>query len=119
MASPRFLFDEDVTHTLVAALRAQDATIDIVCVGETNGPSKGTLDPELLEIAENEGRMLVSDDRSTMPLHLFDHFGKGRHTHGVALLRKGFALARYVYEIMVIYLASSADEWVDRTTYLP
>jgi Domain of unknown function (DUF5615) len=119
MASPRFLFDEDVHRTLAKTLRAQDPTIDIVCVGEDDGPPKSTLDPELLEIAETTGRLFVSDDRNTMPQHLFDHFAKGHHTHGVVLLRKGFALVRYVYEIMVIYQASSADEWIDRTVYLP
>lgn len=119
MASPRFLFDEDVSRTLATALRAQDSTIDILCVGETDGPPKSTSDPELLEIAESGGRLLVSDDRKTMPQHLTGHFAKGRHTYGVVLLRKGFALARYVHEIAVICHASNADEWIDQTIYIP
>lgn len=119
MASPRFLFDEDVSHDLATTLRAQEPGIEIICVGEEDGPAKGTPDSELLKIGEAQGRLLVSNDRNTMPQHLLDHFMNGGHTHGVALLRKGFPLVRYVYEIALIYQASSAEEWIDRTFYVP
>jgi hypothetical protein len=119
MVSPRFLFDENVSRILSKALRAQDGTIDIVCVGEVGGPPKGTLDPELLEMAETDKRFVVSDDRNTMPQHVLEHLANGRHTWGVALLRKGFSVTRYVQDLLLIQRASNADEWTDRIEYIP
>ena len=119
MANPRFLFDECVSRILVKALRKREPKIDIVCVGQSGGPSKKTPDPDLLVIAEAQRRLLVSNDRSTMPVAITDHFAKGLHTWGVILLRKGFSLARYIQDLVLVYQATKADEWRDRMDYVP
>jgi hypothetical protein len=119
MSSPRFLVDENILGALPKALRQQEPGMDVLCVGEPGAPPCRTLDPDLLLAAESLGRMLISRDRDSMPGHLADHFAAGHHTWGTALLRNGFSLGRYIQEILIIWGASEADEWIDQTMYLP
>lgn len=119
MSKPRFLVDEDTHSGLLQAVRQMVPGIDGIRVGDPGAPPLGTLDPDLLIAAEAMGRVLVSNDRSTMPVHLANHFAAGRHTAGVILLRKGYTLGRYAREIVDQWVSTTADEWVDRTIYLP
>ncbi len=119
MASPRYLFDEDVPGPLTSALRSQFPGMDILCVGESGAPPRGTLDLDVLLAAEALGRMVLTRDRKTMKQHLQDHFDAGHHTWGVLMMRNGFSLQRFVQEIALIWAASDADEWRDVTHYIP
>jgi hypothetical protein len=119
MTKLRFLCDEDTSWALVYALRAADPALDVIRVGEAGAPPRGTIDPDLLIAAEAMGRALISNDRSTLPSHLIAHFAAGRHTAGVILMRKGFALSRYVQKIVGFWAADEAEDWVDRTVYIP
>jgi hypothetical protein len=119
MSRPRFLIDEDTDPVLASALRQAQPTIDIVRVGDPGAPPRGTLDPDLLVAAEVLGRVLISHDRTTMPTALMNHFAAGRHTAGVILLRRGFPLAREVQKIEHQWSTTEADDWIDRTIYLP
>jgi hypothetical protein len=93
--------------------------MDLIVVGETGVPPWGTPDSQLLIAAEAMGRCLISRDKRTMPKHLAAHFAAGRHTCGVLLLRGGFGVARYVHEIALIWQATTANEWIDRTDVIP
>lgn len=115
----RFLCDEDTRWTFVYALRAKDPLLDVLRVGEAGAPPLGTLDPQLLLAAEVMGRCLISGDRSTMPQHRDAHFAAGRHTWGIILRRRGFSLARYIQDLHLIWEATTSDEWIDRTDYIP
>src|SRR2546429_4475372 len=46
-------------------------------------PPLGTPDPDNLLWAEQHGRIIVTEDRRTMPVHLADHLQAGRHSPGV------------------------------------
>jgi hypothetical protein len=119
MTQLRFLFDECTTPALIDGLRLQEPGIDILRIGDPGAPPSGTLDPDLLLTAEASGRVLVTNDRKTMPAHLTDHFVAGHHTAGVMLLRQGFPLGHYIQEILMRYRTMTADEWIDRTEYIP
>jgi hypothetical protein len=100
-------------------LLLQEPGIDILRVGDAGAPPLRTRDPDLLLAAEAMGRALVSKDKRTMPGHLVDHFAAGHHTAGVLLMRQGFPVGRYVREILMRYRTTTADEWIDRTEYIP
>jgi hypothetical protein len=119
MSILKFLCDEDTVKALITTLRQMEPSMDILRVGESGAPAAGTLDPDLLIAAETQQRCLISGDRSTMPIHMANHFAAGRHTNGVLLLRHGFPLARYVQDIVLIWHAMTAEEWVDATEYIP
>jgi len=115
----RFLFDEDTDPDLIDALWRREPALDALRVDWPEAPPAGTLDPELLIATESMGRMLVSNDKKTMPGHLAAHFAAGRHTHGVALLRQGFPWSAYVKHLLTLWSVSEAEEWIDGTIHLP
>ena len=51
MPTIRFLMDRDMNHDVTTALKNSEPLIDILCVGDSDGPDVRTKDPELLEIA--------------------------------------------------------------------
>jgi len=119
MSPPRFFFDEHVNRDLLMLLRTAHPTIDILCVGDKGAPAKSSPDEDLLEFAETEKRILVTLDKRTMPPHLERHFNAGRHTWGVLILRPGLSISQYGGSLSLVWQASEADEWFDRTDFLP
>jgi hypothetical protein len=119
MANPRYLFDQHVWPALASALIQQEPAVDILFVGDPGVPPCGTLDPDLLIAADALGRVLVTQDQRSMPQHLADHFAAGRHTHGVVMMRQGCSLADYLLYLLLFWHATTADEWIDRTDYIP
>ena len=115
----KLLVDQCTNPILMSALRQAEPAIDVIHVGDPGAPPLGTKDPDLLIAAETLGRVLATNDRSSMPGHLIDHYTAGRHTAGVMLMRRGFSLARYVQEILQHWDTTTADEWVDCTVYIP
>lgn len=119
MSKARFLFDECTAKRLMAALLRIEPAIDALHVGDPGAPPKGTLDPDLLIATEGLGRVLVTNDKSTMPQHLRDHYQAGHHTAGVIILRQGFSIGRLAQEIHQQWVTTTADEWIDRIIVLP
>jgi Domain of unknown function (DUF5615) len=119
MTKCRLLFDEHVGRSLASALRRKEPTIDIVRVGMSGAPPIGTPDPDLLIAAETKKRVLITKDAKSMKRHANNHLAAGRHTGGVFVLQKGFPLRRYTEELLLIWYASSAEEWRDVFDYTP
>jgi hypothetical protein len=115
----RFLADECVSHDIIGHLREVEPDMDLLAVGEPGAPPKGTDDAEILLAAEACGRTVISGDRATMTKQLASHFREGHHTSGLILLRCDFSVGRYALEICLIWFATTADEWIDRTDYIP
>lgn len=70
----RFLLDENLSPKLKFAVLRLNPAIDIVRVGDPDSPPLGTLDPELLRYLEVSERLLVTDNRKSMPGHLESHW---------------------------------------------
>ncbi|HEX3314781.1 MAG TPA: DUF5615 family PIN-like protein [Gemmataceae bacterium] len=119
MSSIRFLMDRDIDHDMVRALHAMEPLVDILCVGDPDGPTGNTKDSELLELAQGMDRVLVSRDKKTMPGHLKDRYAAGKHTSGVILIRKPSPIKPLAEDLLLIWSANTAEEWVDRIVYLP
>lgn len=102
MTAIRFLADECFSHDLLDYLRVIEPGIDILAVNEPGAPRKGTLDADLIRAAFILGRVLVSNDRSTLLRHLVAHFGAGGHTCGSILLRSGFSIPAYASDLRLI-----------------
>jgi hypothetical protein len=81
----RFLLDENLSYRLKIALLHLDPTIDILRVGDPGTPPLGTLDPEVLHYLESSQRILITDNRKSMPDHLTAHWATGGHLKGTIL----------------------------------
>ncbi|MSV31940.1 MAG: hypothetical protein EXQ57_05405 [Bryobacterales bacterium] len=69
--SLRFQADNDLKFAIVKAVRRQEPSIDFASAQEAGLDGLG--DPELLDRAAAEGRVLVSHDRRTMLNHFRNH----------------------------------------------
>jgi hypothetical protein len=114
-----FLLDENISPDIAPQLQARDPAVSVYAVGDGFAPPKGTLDPDILIWIENQGCMLVTYNRKTMPVHLRDHLAQGHHIHGILILNPDLTIGEVLEELLLIAGASLPDEYKDRIEYLP
>ena len=120
---PGILCDESTHGNLAKAFHrrtrlGEQPSVDVLRVGEPGAPPFGTQDPELLVWCEEYDRILVSDDRNTMPGHLAAHIASGRHSPGVLLLKNGFRIPRVVESVVLIAVVEP-ELCRDRVVFIP
>ena len=112
----RFQADADLDGRVIRGLRRAEPAVDIRTA--TDAGLEGLTDSEVLRIAGDSGRILVSQDRRTMPLH-FSRYVAGAQSPGVILLREAIPIATAIEELALIWNASDAAEWTDRLIWIP
>lgn len=78
----------------------------------------GKDDLTLLQIAAEQNRILVSHDVRTIPKH-FRHFITQQASPGVILIPQKLPLSTAIEHLLIIWLASEAEEWVNQIRFLP
>ena len=116
---PRFLLDEHVNRAIQRQPSRLDARIEVLAIGDSGAPPAGTSDPDILGWLEENDYILVTENRSTVPVHLSDHFAAGRHIPGVFWIHPDVGIGRIIEELYLIWSASSAEEYQDRTLFIP
>jgi hypothetical protein len=119
MTRLRFLLDEHVSHTIQSQLLRLDPRIDVLVVGQPLAPPRGTSDPDLLMWIEKAGYLLVTGNRRTIPKHVQGHYAAGRRIPGIILLRRGVTVGEIIEQLYLLWVASEAEEYMDRLLYLP
>ena len=77
--SLKYLMDENLDPIYQTQLRRKEPDLIVWAIGDPNTPSKGTLDPEILLWCEKYSFVLVTNNRSSMPVHLNEHLAQGHH----------------------------------------
>ena len=114
--TPRFQADADLNQKIVLGVRRREPAIDFRDAHE--GGVTGVPDFEVLRIASESGRILVSHDRKTMPLHL-TQFLANRSSPGVIIVAQDLDIGAAIEELLLIWSASDAAEWRDQLSFLP
>ncbi len=78
----------------------------------------GLGDLEVLTVAARDGRILVSHDRETMPAH-FSRFVAESTSSGLLIVSQKLAIREAIEQILLVWVATEAEEWSDRIGYLP
>ena len=112
----RFQADADLDGRIVRGLWRTAPEIDIRTAADA--ALAGLKDPEVLRIAADAGRILVSQDRRTMPAH-FARFSGDVQSPGLILLREATPIATAIEELTLIWSASEAEEWKGRLVWIP
>jgi hypothetical protein len=112
----RFQADADFNEIIIRAALRHEPGIDFQSAPAANLP--GRSDPEVLAIAAAAGRVLVSHDRKRMPGH-FAEFITRETSAGLLIVPQRLAIARAVEDLVLIWTASEAEEWVNRIYSLP
>jgi Domain of unknown function (DUF5615) len=119
MSQVRFLIDESVRLSVVAALHRLEPAIDVHRVGQPGMPAFASSDSDLLAFGESSQRILVSLDRASMPGEIANHLANGRHTWGVLFVTRRCSFRQLLDDLVLIWSASDAEEWRDTIHYLP
>jgi hypothetical protein len=112
----RFQGDADLDGRILRGLKRAAPEIDIQTAAQAG--LTGLKDPEVLRIAAEAGRILVSQDRRTMPAH-FARYVKSARSPGVILQRGAVPIVTVVEELILIATASEAEEWINRLVWIP
>ena len=115
--SLRFQADADLKDAIVKAVRRREATIDFASAAESGLERIG--DPELLERAAQEGRILVSHDHRTMLATFRARLESGKSSPGLFIVSQGAPLGAVVSAIVLAWSASEMSEWRDQIHHLP
>jgi predicted nuclease of predicted toxin-antitoxin system len=112
----RYQADADLNQVIVTGVLRRNPTIDFQTA--STGGLKGVKDPVVLTIAAQQERILVSHDRKTMPLE-FAEFISSNQSSGVIIVSRKLSIEVVIEELLLIWAASSAEEWVNRIAKLP
>jgi Domain of unknown function (DUF5615) len=116
----RFQTDADFDRRIVRAILRREAAIDLQLATAARGGAglRGISDAQVLAVAAQEGRMLLSHDHHTMPRH-FGDFITTQASPGVIIIPQRMLISVAAEWIMTIWAASEAEEWVNQILLLP
>ena len=112
----KFQADNDLKRAIVNGVKRRQPAIDFQTAVEVQ--LDGLPDEEVLRLAASEGRILVSHDRRTMPVHFAD-FITTQQSAGVILIEQRLSLREAIDELLLIWEASTAEEWINRLEFIP
>ena len=112
----RYLADNDLRKAIVRGAVRRQPQIDFRSSHAAR--LDGLSDPEVLAIAADAGRILVTHDFRTMPNH-FRQFTQASSSPGVFLVRQDLPVGEAVETLLLIWEVSEADEWVNRLCLVP
>jgi hypothetical protein len=115
----KFLLDENLSPRLKIAVLRLNSDIDILRVGDDNAPKLGTLDPDVLSYLGLSQRLLVTDNRTSMPEHLKDYWRTHQKMWGLLWVRPATTMGTLAEELTLIWETSEAEEWINVIDWIP
>jgi uncharacterized protein with PIN domain len=80
---------------------------------------RGAKDPDLLELAAQQDRILITHDRRTMTRHFRERLVVGKRSPGLFIVPQQSRIGEIVEWLLLVWTASQAGEWRDQIVYLP
>jgi hypothetical protein len=115
---PRLVSDQNFHEGIFLGLLQQHPEFDLVRVRD-EGLAR-TDDSTLLAWAAEQGRMVLTHDRQTMPGHAFDRVSQGLPMPGVIVVDTRAPIGKAIEDITTLVLCSlHEDEWKDQVLYVP
>jgi len=96
----RFQADADLNEDIVAGVLRRESIIDFQTADEAN--LRGLLDQQVLALAAQEDRILVTHDRRTMPRHFAD-FIVSEKSPGVVIIAQKVSVNAAIEELLLIW----------------
>ena len=113
----RLMSDEDVHGDVVRGLLRDNPNLDLVRaqdVGKNHTP-----DPEVLEWAAGENRVVITQDRGTLVGSAWARVKDGRPMPGVLAIRPHATIGGAVEDILIVAECYSEEEMRDQVIYIP
>lgn len=113
----RFAADENFNQNIVRGLLRRDPDLDIVCIQDAG--LSGADDPTVLEWAAQQGRVLLTQDVSTLTNHAYERVQAGLPMPGVFEVNRSVPIGQAIEDILLIADCSLPGEWEGQVRYLP
>jgi hypothetical protein len=109
--------DESLHGDIVRGVRRRVPDIDLVLVEEAG--LRGSTDPQVLEWAAAEGRVVVTQDENTMTGHAWDRVRTGMPMPGVVVCGQGVTIGGAIDELEIIAGAGLPEDFRDQVRFVP
>jgi len=113
----RFAVDEDFDNRIVRGLLRLLPTLDVVRVQDAG--LLGKRDPEVLEWAASENRIVLTHDASTMTKHAYARVESGGPMPGLFEVSQEIAIGEAIADLLLIATCSVDGEYANQVRYLP
>ncbi len=113
----RLLSDENFNGDVVSGLLRRRPEIDLVRVQDVG--LSGASDPEILQWAAQERRIVLTHDLTTMSSYMYERVAANLATPGVFVFKEQKVVRPTIDLIEMLNDCSSPDEWQDRAVMLP
>src|SRR5476651_456168 len=113
----RLLADENLNHDLVRGVFRRHPSLDLVRVQEVG--LREADDPEILEWAARENRLLLTHDANTMPAFAYDRIRRNQPMPGMFVVNQEAALATIIADLLILAECSREKECGSQVVYLP
>lgn len=113
----RWLADENFNNDIIRALLRRNPALDLIRAQDVGRSGVG--DPELLEWAANEARIVLTHDATTLTAYAYSRVAAGQPMPGVIEVNQRLSIARVVEDVLLISECSEPTEWENRVIYLP
>jgi Domain of unknown function (DUF5615) len=113
----RFLADASLRHAIVSGCLRREPTIDFLPAHLAK--LEGIRDPDVLAIAAEQGRILVTQDFRTMARHFGEFLEAGHSSPGVFLVKPRTPVAQVIEALVLVWAASDPEEWRNRILEMP
>ena len=109
--------DENFNNDIVRGLLRRNPDLDIVRVQDVG--LRGADDPEILEWAANEDRVVLTHDAATMASFAYDRVREGLSMPGVIEVADDLPIGQVIEDVLLLAEYSEKHEWEGQVVYLP
>lgn len=113
----RFAADENFNNDILRGLKRRDDSVDVIRVQDMD--LSGASDPEILEWAAHEGRIVLSHDVATMVGFAYDRVKADEPMPGLVEVNRTVPLAEVIDDLLLLAHGSLDGEWEGQVLYIP
>ncbi len=109
--------DENFNNDIVRGLLRRNPDLDVVRVQDAG--LRGADDPDILQWAANEDRVVLTHDAATMASFAYDRVREGLSMPGVIEVADDLPIGQVIEDILLLAEYSEKYEWEGQVVYLP
>jgi predicted nuclease of predicted toxin-antitoxin system len=113
----RLASDADVYGSVARGLFLREPGLDFVRVQDVG--LRTASDPDILEWAATENRVLITRDRKTCVRAAYARVAAALPMPGVIVIRKNAGVGKIIEDILIVASCSSEDELKNRVLFVP
>jgi len=113
----RLLADENFNGDIVRGLLLREKNLAIVRVQDVGLGNAS--DADVLSWAAEDGRIILTHDRATMPRYAYERLAGRARMSGVFVLDDRFPVGLAIQELLLINACSEQTEWDGQIIFLP